>query len=245
MPCLTLSATHASRLVRGHRVGLHHRHPEPVPGEDVVHPPGDVPGARVGGVDQHPAALHALRRHQVHQRLLLRVELVLGQGRHLHDDVAAPGVEDRLPLGAAVGVGEQGLQVGRQQPLGASLERLRQLLPQLLEHGVVGAALGVARRVLLRVHRGQENLLGVVGQPGGHVRQSEEDRVADEVEQGRGREARPLPDHLAVLAPPAVAPVLHRVVVGLADGVLLEAVPLIQRPSSERPNSVRISGENL
>ena len=41
-----------------------------------------------------------------------------------------------------------------------------------------------------------------------------------------GHESRPLPDHLAVLAPPAEPPVLHRVVVGLADGVLLEAVPL-------------------
>ena len=41
-----------------------------------------------------------------------------------------------------------------------------------------------------------------------------------------GNEAGPLPDHLAVTAPPAVAPVLHRVVVGLADGDLLEAVPL-------------------
>ena len=46
------------------------------------------------------------------------------------------------------------------------------------------------------------------------------------MEEGAGHKARPLPDHLAVLAPPAVAPVLHRVVVGLADGVLLEAVPL-------------------
>ena len=46
------------------------------------------------------------------------------------------------------------------------------------------------------------------------------------MEQGAGHEARPLPDHLAVLAAAAVAPVLHRVVVGLADGDLLEAVPL-------------------
>ena len=97
---------------------------------------------------------------------------------------------------------------------------------QLLEHGVVGRALGVARRVLLRVHRGHEDLLLVVGQAGGHVRQSEEDRVADDVEQRGGNQARPLPDHLAVLAATAVAPVLYRVVVGLADGELLKAVPL-------------------
>ena len=41
-----------------------------------------------------------------------------------------------------------------------------------------------------------------------------------------GTRPRPLPGHLAEAAPPAVAPVLHRVVVGLADGDLLEAVPL-------------------
>ena len=172
------------------------------------------------------AKLHALRRHEVQDGLLLGVELPLRQRRHLHDDVAAPGVEYRLAPCAAVRVGVERLQVGGQQPLRALLERLRRLLAQLLVHGVVGFALGVPRRVLLRVHAGQEYLLGVVGQPRGHVRQSEEDRVGDDVEEGRGNEARPLPHRLAVLAPPAVAPVLHRVVVGLADGMLLEAVPL-------------------
>ena len=38
------------------------------------------------------------------------------------------------------------MQVGRQQPLRASLESLSQLQPQLLVHGVVGAALGVVCR---------------------------------------------------------------------------------------------------
>ena len=99
-------------------------------------------------------------------------------------------------------------------------------LLQLLVHGVVGAALGVARRVFLRVHRGQEDLLVVVGQARRHIREAEEHRVADDVEKGAGHKARPLPYHLAVLSPPAEPPVLHRVVVGLADGVLLEAVPL-------------------
>ena len=101
---------------------------------------------RMGDVDQHPPSLQPLGGHQVDERLLLRVELLLGQGRHLHDDVARPGVEDRLPPGAAVGVGEQGLQVGRQQPLraGSSAPSPAPQL-QLLEHGVVGAALGVAR----------------------------------------------------------------------------------------------------
>ncbi len=211
---------------RGNGVGLHHRHAEPVPCEHVVHPPGDVPRPRVRGVDQHPAALHPLRRHHVDEGLLLGVEPLLGEGRHLHDHVPAPGVEDRLPPCAAVRVGQQGLQVGRQQPLRASLESLSQLQPQLLVHGVVGAALGVARRVLLRVHAGQHHLLLVWGQPGGHVREAQEDGVPDYVEQGGGNEARPLPDHLAVLAPPAEPPVLHRVVVRLADGVLFEAVPL-------------------
>ena len=134
------------------------------------------------------------------------------------------------PLRAAVRVGEEGLQVGRQQPLGAALEGLRQLFPQLLEHGVVGRALGVPGRVLLRVHRGHEDLLLVVGQAGGNVLQSEEHRVADDVEEGAGHESRPLPGDLAVAATAAVAPVLHRVVVGLADGDLLEAVPLDPAP---------------
>ena len=196
-----------------------------MPGEDVVHPLGDVPGPCVRGVDQHPAAFEPLGGHQVHQGLLLGVEPLLAEGRDLHDHVPAPGVEDRLPPGAAVRVGQQGLQVGRQQPLRASLESLSQLQPQLLVHRGVGAALGVARRVLLGVHRGEQDLLGVVGQARRHVREPQEHRVADDVEEGGGHEARPLPDHLAELAPPAVAPVLHRVVV-LADGDLLEAVPL-------------------
>ena len=213
-------------LIGGHGVSLHHRHPEPVPGEDVLHPPGDVPGPRVGHVDQRPAPRQPLRRHQVHQGLLLGVELLLGQGRHLDDDVARPGVEDRLALGAAFGVGEERLQVRCEQPFRAALERLRQLLAQFLVHRVVGAALGVARRVLLRVHRGQEDLLVVVRKPRRHVGQPQEHGVADDVEEGRWDEARPLPHHLAELAPLAVAPVLHRVVVGLADGDLLEAVAL-------------------
>ena len=100
-----------------------------------------------------------------------------------------------------------------------------QFLAQLVEHGVVGAPLGEPSRVLLRVHRGQHHQLLVGRQPGGHVREAQEDAVADDVEEGRWDEARPLPGHLAVLAPPAVAPVFHRFVVGLSDGVLLEAVP--------------------
>ena len=150
------------------------------------------------------------------------------------------GVEDRLSPGAAVWVGEEGLQVGCKQPLRAALEGLRQLFLQLLEHGVVGRALGVAGGVLLRVHRGHEDLLLVVGQAGGNVRQSEEHRVPDDVEQRGGNEARPLPGHLAEAAAAAVAPVLHRVVVGLADGDLLEAVPLypavLVRPPELRPD---------
>ena len=55
-----------------------------------------------------------------------------------------------------------------------------------------------------------------MGQAGGHVRQSEEHRVPYDVEEGGGHQARPLPDHLAVLAAAAVAPVLHGGVVGLA-----------------------------
>ena len=58
--------------------------------------------------------------------------------------------------------------------------------------------------------------------------------------QSAGHQARPLPGDLAVLAAPAVAPVLHRVVVVLPDGDLLEAVPLypavLVRPSELRAN---------
>ena len=80
--------------------------------------------------------------------------------------------------------------------------------------------------VLLRVHRGHQDLLVVVGQPRRHVGQLEEDGVPYDVEERRGNEPRLLPDHLAEAAPPAVAPVLQGVVVILADGDLLEAVPL-------------------
>jgi hypothetical protein len=55
-----------------------------------------------------------------------------------------------------------------------------------------------------------------MGQAGGHVRQSEEHRVPYDVEEGGGHQARPLPDHLAVLLPAAVPAILRRVVVGLA-----------------------------
>ena len=225
-------------LVRGHGVGLHHRNPEPVAGEDVLHPSRDVAGTRVGHVDQRPAPGQPLGGHQVYEGLLLGVEALLGEGRDLHDEVAAPGVEDRLALGAAVGVGQEGLEVRRQQALRAGLQRLRQLLLQRLEHPVVGAALGVARRVLLRVHRGQEDLFVVVGQARGDVREPEEHRVPYQVEQRRGHEARPLPGHLAVAAAAAVAPVLQGVVVVLADADLLEAVPL-DPPSLVRPPELR------
>ena len=137
-----------------------------------------------------------------------------------------PGVEDRLPLGAPFGVGQQGLEVGGQQPLGARLQRVRQLLPELLEHLVVGRPLGVAGPVLLRVHAGHQDLLVVVRQARGHVGEAEEHGVPYDVEQRRRHQSRPLPHHLAEAAPPAVAPVLDGVVVGLADGDLLEAVAL-------------------
>ena len=75
MPRFTLSATHASR--RSEATASHHRHSEPVPGEDVVHPPCDVPGACVRGVYQHPPSLHPLGGHRVDERALLRVELLL------------------------------------------------------------------------------------------------------------------------------------------------------------------------
>ena len=42
--------------VRGHRVGLEHRHLEPVLREKLLHPLGDVPRSGMGGVDQHLAS---------------------------------------------------------------------------------------------------------------------------------------------------------------------------------------------
>ena len=78
----------------------------------------DVPRAGVGDVDQHPAPGFPFRRHQVQQGLLLRIHAVFGQGRHLHQRLGALRIEDRLAPGAAIGIGQQGLQVGAQQPLG-------------------------------------------------------------------------------------------------------------------------------
>ena len=78
------------------------------------------------------------------------------------------------------------------------------------------------------------------------------------MEQRRGDKAGPLPGNLAVLAASAVAPVLNRVVVGLADGDLLEAVPLYpavlvgapelranlrREPVEDVENRVRIAAE--
>ena len=70
-----------------------------------------------------------------------------------------------------------------------------------------------------------------------------------QVEQGRWHESWPLPGHLAVLAAPAASAVLHRVVVGLADGVLLEAVALypamLVRPLELRPDLRREAVEQV
>ena len=162
MPSVTFRATHASRRSGGTAAAFITATLEPVPGEDVVHPLGDVPGPRVRGVDQHPATRHALGGHQVQQGLLLGVDPVLRQGRDLHEDVAGTGIEHRLASGAAVGVGQERLQVGGQQALGAVLQRLGEGVPERLEHVGVGAALGEPRRVLVRAQRGHLHLL-VVG----------------------------------------------------------------------------------
>ena len=208
-------------------VRLHHRDREAVASEEVVHAPGDVAGTRVGGVDQHPSALpsrSAATRSS--KRLLFRVEPLFGERRHLHEHVPGLRVEDGLAPRAAVRVGEERLQVGGQQPLRALRQRLREGGPQRLEDGVVGAPLGEAAGVLLVVHRRKHHPLLVGRQPGGHVREAQEDAGADEVEEGRGGEPRTLPDHLAVLAPAARAPVLERLAVVAPDGVLDEAVAL-------------------
>ena len=109
-----------------------------------------VPG--VGGVDEHPAALEPLG-DEVDERLLLRVQPLPGDGRHLHEQLLGLRVEDRLAARAAVGVGAQRLQVGGQQPPQALRERVRERGPQGLEERVVAAALREARSVRPRVHR--------------------------------------------------------------------------------------------
>ena len=90
------------------------------------------------------------------------------------------GVEDRLAPRAAVGIGEQRVQVGGQQRLGALRQRLRQSMPQGVEDLVVGLPLGDTRHVGLPVHRRHQHLLLVRGQARGHVREPQEDRAADE-----------------------------------------------------------------
>ena len=73
-----------------------------MPGEDVVHPPGDALGARVRGVYQHPPSLHPLGGHRVDERALLRVELLLRRPKssltvaatNIGDGTKAPGPFD-------------------------------------------------------------------------------------------------------------------------------------------------------
>ena len=108
------------------RVSLHHRNPEPVTGQDALHPLGDVSRAGVRRVHQHPAPLQPLRRNEVEECLLLRIDPFLGERGHPHDGHARLGVEDGLAPRAAVRVGEQRLQVRAEQPLGAGRQRLAQ-----------------------------------------------------------------------------------------------------------------------
>ena len=79
---------------------------------------------RVRRVDQHPAARQPLGGDEIDERPLFRVELLCRERRHLHEQFLALRVEDRLAARAAVGVGEQRLQVGRQQPPRALRERV-------------------------------------------------------------------------------------------------------------------------
>ena len=77
MPCFTLSSTHASAVVGGHGVGLDHPSPGTVPGEGVVHPPGDVLGVRVRAYTSTRRPSISSAANQVDERALLRVELLL------------------------------------------------------------------------------------------------------------------------------------------------------------------------
>ena len=81
---------------------------------------------------------------------------------------------------AAVGVGEQRLQVSGEQPLGALANACARGMAQGVEDPVVRPPLGEARRVRLPVHGRQQHLLLVGRQAGGHVREPQEDGAADE-----------------------------------------------------------------
>ena len=90
--------------------------------------------------------------------------------------------------------------------------------------------------VRLPVHSRQQHLLLVGRQPRGHVGEAQEHRVADEVEEGAGSQARPLPDRLAVALPAAAAPILEGVVVvGVAHRLLQEPVALYPAPLLRPP----------
>ena len=73
-----------------------------MPGEHVVHPPGDALGARVRGAYQHPPSLHPPGGHRVDERALLRVELLLLRPKssltvaatNIGDGTKAPGPFD-------------------------------------------------------------------------------------------------------------------------------------------------------
>ena len=86
------------------------------------------------------------RRHQVNESLFLGIDLLLGQGRDLDDELAAGRVEDRLSVGAAVGIGQAAfagrLPSSRLEPF---LSAADQGLVQFLEDVVVGAYAGRSR----------------------------------------------------------------------------------------------------
>ena len=105
-------------------------------------------------------------------------------------------------------------------------QRLDHRVAQLLEQFLVSGLLREAGRIRVGIHRREHDLLVVGGQAGCHVGQPQEHRVADEVEERGGGEARPLFNNLSVLAASAVAPILDRVAVVLPNGVLNETVPV-------------------
>ena len=209
--------------------------------EHVVHAARDVTRSGVSCVDQDAPSRQPFRRDEIEERFLLRVDAILGQRRQQNEWLTGVGIENRLAACAAVGVGEERLQVDGEQPTRAVGQSLDHRMPQLLEQLLVRGLLGEARRVRVVVHRGQHDLLLVVGQAGRHVGQPQEHRVADQVEERGWREAGALLHRLAVLAASAVAPVLSRAVVVLADGVLDEAVA-VDPPSLLRPPELRSNG---
>ena len=105
-------------VVKGESVGLYHRALEAVAFWDVRLPTGNVPGPRVGIVEKGPEARLLLPGQQVDEGLPLEVEPLYAEGWHLGQEVTRHGIKGCFAAGAAIKVGEEGLQVDGHELLG-------------------------------------------------------------------------------------------------------------------------------